>query len=93
MQVNDIKSHFVQFARPYNAHHYDLHHIKSDTEHFEFSDSLLADYKYLCSIAQCVEDVARSPNLTQRESIAANELLASALLPVGSNPILNQHLI
>jgi hypothetical protein len=39
----------------------------------EFTDSLLADNKYLFPVAEHVEGGVRGPNPTQRESKAANK--------------------
>jgi hypothetical protein len=85
-QVDKVKSHFIQSARENIAELYDLHGIESAAERLEFIDSLLADNKYLFPIAERVEGGVRGPNATQRESKAANEWLASTLLPGGSNP-------
>jgi len=85
-QVDKVKSHFIQLARDKIAEIYDLHSVESTAECLEFIDSLLADNKYLFPIAERVEGGVRGPNPTQRESKAANEWLASTLLPGGSNP-------
>jgi len=71
----------------------DLHQFESAAEHLEFIDSLLADNKYLCPIAERVEGGVRGPNPTQRQSKAANKWLASTLLPGGSNPAVYLHQI
>jgi len=86
VQVDQVISHFIQSARDNIAEVYDLHRFESAAEHLEFIDSLLADNKYLFHIAERVEGGVHGPNPTQRESIAANERLASTILPGGSNP-------
>jgi hypothetical protein len=60
--------------------------FESDSEHLEFIDSLLADNKYLCPVAEHVEGSVCCPNLTQRLSKAANKWTLSTLLPGGSYP-------
>ena len=70
-----------------------LRRIKCDTERLKFIDSLLADNKYHFPIAERVEGGVRGPNPTQRESKAANEWLASTLLPGGSIPAVYLHQI
>jgi hypothetical protein len=85
-QVDKVKSHFIQSARDNIAELYDLHCFESTAERLEFIQSLLADNKYFFPIAKRVEGGVHSPNPTQRESKAANEWLASTLLPDGSNP-------
>jgi len=60
-QVYKVKSHFIQSARDNIAELYDLLHIGSATEHFEFIDSLLADNKYLFAVAECVGGGVRGP--------------------------------
>ena len=92
-QVDKVKSHFIQSARENIAELYDLHRFESAAERLEFIDSLLADNKYLFPIAERVEGGVRGPNATQRESKAANEWLASTLLPGGSNPAVYLHQI
>jgi hypothetical protein len=92
-QVDKVKSHFIQSARDNIAELYDLHRFESTAERLEFIDSLLADNKYLFPIAERVEGGVRGPNATQRESKAANEWLASTLLPGGSNPAVYLHQI
>jgi hypothetical protein len=72
----------IQSARDNIAQLYDLHRFESAAERLEFIDSLLADNKYLCPVAEHVEGGVRGPNPTQRESKAANEWPASTLLPV-----------
>jgi hypothetical protein len=85
-QVDKVKSHFIQSVRDNIAELYDLHSFDSTAERFESIDCLLADNKYLFPIAENVEGGVRGPNRMQRESKAANEWLASTLLPGGSNP-------
>jgi len=85
-QVDKVKSHFIQSARDNIAELYDLDRFESTAERLEFIDSLLADNKYLFPIAERVEGGVRGPNPMQRESKAANEWLASTLLPCGTNP-------
>jgi hypothetical protein len=92
-QVDQVKSHFIQSARDNIAELYDLHRFESAAERLEFIDSLLADNKHLCRIAERVEGGVRSPNPMQRESKAANEWLVSTLLPGESNPALYLHQI
>jgi len=92
-QVDKVKSHFIQLARDILAELYDLHRFESTAEHLEFIDSLLADNEYLFRIAERVEGGVRSPNSMQRESKAANEWLASTLLPGGSNYAVYLHQI
>ena len=86
VHVDKVKSHFIQLARDNIAELYDLHCFESTAERLEFIDSLLADTKYLFPIAERVEDGVRGPNPMQRESKAANQWLASTLLPGGGNP-------
>jgi len=50
-QVNKARSHFIQLAEENIAELYDLPRIESATERLEFIDSLLADNKYLISVA------------------------------------------
>jgi hypothetical protein len=45
VQVNKVKSHFVQRARDNIVELYDLHRFESAAERLEFIDSLLADNK------------------------------------------------
>jgi hypothetical protein len=85
-QTDKVKSHFIQSASDHIAELYDLHRSKSEPEHLEFIDSLLADIMYLFPVAERVEGGVRGPNPTQRVSRAANEWPASTLLPGGSNP-------
>jgi hypothetical protein len=92
-QVDKVKSHFIQSARDNIAELYDLHCFESTAERLEFIDSLLAENKYLFPIAERVEGGVCGPNATQRESKAANEWLASTLLPGGSNPTVYLHQI
>jgi len=88
-----IKSHFIRSARDNIEELYDLHRFESAAECLEFIDSLLADNKYLFPITEHVEGGVRGPNPTQRESKAANQWLASTLLPGGSNPAVYLHRI
>jgi hypothetical protein len=43
VQVDEVKSHFIQSARDNTAALYDLHRFESDAEQLEFIDSLLVD--------------------------------------------------
>ena len=81
-----VKSHFIQSVRDNITELYDLHRFESAAESLEFIDSLLADNKYHFPIAEGVEGGVRGPDTMQRESKAANEWLASTLLPGGGNP-------
>jgi hypothetical protein len=90
-QVDKIKSHFIQSVRDKIAELYDLHRLESAAERLEFIESLLANNKYLFPVAECVEGCVHSPNLTQRDSKADNELLGSTLLPGGNNATVNLH--
>jgi hypothetical protein len=92
-QVDKVKSHFIQSTRDNITELCDLHRFESAAERLEFINSLLADNKYLFPIAECVEGGVRGPNPTQRKSKAANEWLASTLLPARSNPAVYQHQI
>jgi len=92
-QVNKVKSHFIQSARDNIAELSDIHRFESTAEHLEFIDSLLADNKYRFPIAERVEGGVCGPNATQRESKAADEWLASTLLPGGNNPAVYLHQI
>jgi hypothetical protein len=92
-QVDKVKSHFIQTARENIAELYYLHRFESSAERLEFIDSLLADNKDLFPIEELVEGGVRGPNPMQRESKAANEWLASTLLPGGSNPAVYLHQI
>jgi hypothetical protein len=92
-QVHKVKSHFIQSARDNIAELYYFHRFESTAERLEFIDSLLADNKHLFPIAERVEGGVCDPNPTQRESKAANEWLASTLLPGGSNPAVYLHQI
>jgi len=91
IQVDKVKSHFIQSARDTIAELYDLHHFESAAERLEFIDSLLADNKYLCLVAERVEGGVHGSNPTQRESKADNEWLASIILPGGSHPAVYLH--
>src|SRR5882757_10759822 len=93
VQVDKVKSHFIQSARDNIVELYDLHRFESAAERLEFIDSLLADNKYLFPIAERVEGGVRGPNATQRESKAANEWQVSTVLPGGSNPAVYLHQI
>jgi hypothetical protein len=90
-QVDKVKSHFIHSARDNIAELYNLHCFQSAAECLEFIDSLLADNKYLFPGAERVEGGVRSPNPIQRESKAATEWPASALLPGGSNSAVYLH--
>jgi hypothetical protein len=92
-EVDKIKSHFIQSARGNIAELYDLHCFESAAERLEFIDSILADNKYLFPVAEHVEGGVRGLNQMQGESKAANEWLASTLLPGGSNPVIYIHQI
>ena len=93
VQVDKVKSHFIQSAGDNIAELYDLHLFESAAERLEFFDSLLADNKYLFPVAEHVEGGVRGPNPTQRESKADDEWLPSTLLPGGSNPVVYLHQI
>jgi len=88
-----VMSHFIHSAREKRAELYDLHWFESAAERLKFIYSLLADNKYLFPIAERVEGGVHGPNPTQRQSKAANEWLASTLLPGGSNPAVYLHQI
>jgi len=90
-QVDKVKSDFIQSARDNIAALYDLHQFESAAEHLEFIDSLLAENKYLCPIAERVEGGVCGLNPMQRESKAGNEWVASTLLPAGTNPAVYLH--
>jgi hypothetical protein len=92
-QVDKVKSYFIESARDNIAELYDLHHFESTAERLELIDSLLADNKYRFPIAGRVEGGVCGPNPTQIESKAANEWLASTLLPGGWNPAVYLHQI
>jgi hypothetical protein len=85
-QLDKVKYHFIQLARDNIAELDDLHCFEFTAERLEFIDSLPADNMYLFPIAERVEGGVQGPNATQRELKAANEGLASTLLPGGSNP-------
>jgi len=85
-QVDKVKSHLIQSASDNIAERYDLHCFESNAEHLEFINSLLADNKYLCPVAERVEGSVCGPNPTQRVSKAGNEKPASTRLPGRSNP-------
>jgi len=93
VQVDKVKSHFIQSARDHIAELYDLHRFESDAERLEFIDSPLADNKYHFPVAEHVEGGVRGPNPTQIVSKAANEWPASTLLPGGRNPGVYLHQI
>jgi len=93
VQVDKVQSQFILSARDNIAELYDLHFFESATEHLQFIDSLLADNKYHCPVAERVEGGVHSPNPMQRQSKAANKSLASTLLPGGSNPAVYLHQI
>jgi len=92
-QVDKVKFHLIQSARDNIPELYDLHHFESAAEHLEFIDSLLADNKYLFSVAKRVEGGVHGPNLMQRELKADNKWLASTVLPGRSNPAVYLHQI
>jgi hypothetical protein len=71
-QVDKVKSNFIQSAKNNIAELYDLHRFESVAEHLEFTDSLLPGNKYVFPTAEHVEGGVCGPNLTQRESKAAN---------------------
>jgi hypothetical protein len=68
VQVDMIKSHFIQSAQDNIAMLYNLHCFGSDAEHLEFIESSVADNKYLFPVAEHVEGGVHGPNLIQRES-------------------------
>jgi hypothetical protein len=61
-QVHKVKSHIIQLARDNIVELYHLHSFGSDTEHLEFIDSLLADNKYLFTVAEHVVGGVLGPN-------------------------------
>jgi hypothetical protein len=85
-QVDKVKSHSIQSLRDNIAELHDLHRFESAPERLKLFDYFLADNKYHFLVAERVADGVRGPNPTQRESKADYELLASTLLPGGSNP-------
>jgi len=91
VQVDMVKSHFIQSVRDNIAELYDLHCFESAAERLEFIDSVLADNKYLFPVAERVKGGVRCPNPMQRESKATNEWLLSTLLSGGSNPTVYLH--
>jgi len=91
VQVDKVKSHFIQSARDNIAELYDLHRFEFAAEDLEFIDALLADRKYLFPIAERVEGAVHGPNPTQRESKADTKWLASTSLPGGSNIAVDVH--
>ena len=91
IQVDKVTSHCIESARDKIPELYDHHRFESTAEHLEFIDSHQGDNKYLFPIAAHVEGGACGPNQTHRESKAANEWLASTLLPSGSNPKVYVH--
>jgi len=93
LQVNMVKSHFVQSARDNIAELYDFHHFESAAERLQLIDSLLANNKYLFPVAERLEGGVRGPDPTQRVSKAAKEWPASTVLPGGSNPGVYLHRI
>jgi hypothetical protein len=92
-QVDNIKSHYIPSARDNIVELYDLHRFESATERLEFIDSVLEDNKYLFPIAEHVEGGVHGPNPMQRDSKAANEWLASTLLPAVRNLTVYLHRI
>jgi hypothetical protein len=93
IQVDKIKSHFIQSANDNIAELYDLHRFESAAEHLEFINSLLPDNKYLFPVAERVECRVRCQNGMQRELKADNKWLASTLLPGRGNPAVDLHQI
>jgi len=91
--VDNVKSHSIQLARDNIAELYDLHRFESAAEHLEYTDSLLAENKYLFPITEHVEGGVRGPNPTQRELKASKEWLGSTVLPGGSHPAVYPHQI
>jgi len=81
IQVDLVKSHFIQSARDIIVELYNHHRFESTAEHLGFIHSLLADNRYLCPVPERVEGDVRSPNPTQSESKADKKWLASTLLP------------
>jgi hypothetical protein len=86
VHVDKVKSLFIQSVKGNIEELYDLHRFESSAERLEFINSLLAFKKYLFPVAECVEGGVHGPNPMQRELKPDNELLASTLLPGGSNP-------
>jgi hypothetical protein len=85
-QADKVKSIFIQPEMDHIADNYDLHRFESDAECLKFNESLLVDKKYIVPVAEHVEHGVRGPNPTQSVPKAANEWLASTLIPGGSNP-------
>jgi len=85
-QVDQVKSYLIQSASDNIVELYDLHCFESNAERLEFINSLLADNKYLCPLAERVEGGVCGPNPTQRVLKAANEEPASTRLPGRRNP-------
>jgi hypothetical protein len=92
-QVDKVKSHFIQSARDNIAEPYEPLRFESAPERLEFIDCLLADIKYLFPIAEHVEGAVHGPNPMQSKSKAANEWVASTLLPGGNSPAVYLHRI
>jgi hypothetical protein len=92
-QVDTVKSHFIHSARDIIAELYDLRQFESATECLKFINLLLNDSKCLFPIAESVEGGVRGSNPTQRHLLAANEWLASTILPGGSNHAVNLYQI
>jgi hypothetical protein len=86
-----VNSNLIQSVRDNIAVLYDRNRFVSAAECVEFIHSVLAENKYLFPVAERVEGGVRGPNATQRESKADNELLASTLLPGGSNHAVGLH--
>jgi len=63
-QVDKVKSHFIRSAMDNIAELNDLHPFESAAERLEFIDSLLADNKNRCPVAEGVECGIRGPNPT-----------------------------
>jgi len=92
-KVDKVKSHYIHSARDNIAERYELHRFESAAERVGFIESLLVDNMYRFPVAERVEGGVSSPNLTQSESKADNEWLASTLLPGRCNPAVYVHRI
>jgi hypothetical protein len=68
VQVDKVKSHFIQLARDNIAELYDLRRFDSAAERLEFIDSYLAENNYLFPVAEHVECGVCGPYPIQRES-------------------------
>jgi hypothetical protein len=93
VQVDMVKSHYIQSASDNIAGVYDLHCFESAAECFEFIDSLQLYNKYLFPVAESVEGSVLGQNPMQRESKATHKWPASNLLPGRSNPASYLHQI